>query len=176
MRQRTPTFFHFVVSEHEYLLRSDGLLLLRFGAVSKHLRLPLQGGLIDRLYASPYENDLVLMYELDDGESGWSKVTRVSANGSQVRWSAHVPGLNLATPCREAGSLYLAASGFIGKLTLKTGQFAWSHSGLYSRSHAFNVFDTPEVGESTVLFRASAQPGGSVETLLVSKESGKLLP
>ena len=69
----------------------------------------------------------------------------------------------------EGDDLYLTALGFIAKLNLTTGRYAWVHKDLYADGR-FNAFKRPVVGDAVVTFTDGAN------TITVEKRSGVLVP
>jgi len=125
--------------------------------------------LVERLWYLPLGHDLVLVHENTDGESGWGTVTRLTGERLQARWSTNIPSFNIGEGVMEGDDLYLTALGFIAKLNLTTGRYAWVHEDLYADGR-FNAFKRPVVGDAVVTFTDGAN------TLVVKKRSGVLVP
>jgi len=166
-----PDRFSFSVAGFQYSITARGLgLRSALGRAPQRFQLRLERGTwIERLSYLPLERDIILVYENADSESGAGIAVRLTGEGLQARWSAHIPSFNIGEAVMERDHLYLTALGFIAKLNLTTGRYAWVHKDLYVDGR-FNSFKRPVVGDAVVKFTDGAN------TITVDKRSGVLVP
>ena len=130
---------------------------------------------IEHLYYLEDGDSLFFIYEMSDGESGWGNAAGFDRATLRPLWRVHIPGFNVGDALVEANFVYLTAIGFVAKLNLRTGKYAWKHEGLYERNGAFNDFDLPRLEGDKVLFRGAGYYGKEPRTIIVHKRSGKIL-
>lgn len=153
-----PERFTFRDGTSDYVVRSDGRgeRVTRDGR-RRRFRIEVEkDNRIERLYFLPCQGDLLLVYEMTDGETGIGAVTRLSGDSLRRKWKASVLGFNVGVGLREGDDLYLTAIGFVGKLKLSDGRYAWKHDGLYQRYKAFNDFEVPRIEGDNVVFTESS--------------------
>ena len=82
-----------------------------------------------------YNNDILLLYEITDGDSGWSKLTRFKYSNNTLKniLDVKIGGFGLTGGLVEEHYIYLATLGTIGKFDLDTGNFAWKHNDIYTK-------------------------------------------
>ncbi|MDH5327063.1 MAG: hypothetical protein OEZ68_12850 [Gammaproteobacteria bacterium] len=115
---------------------------------------------ISVLYYGSYGDDIILVYETEDGESSASYVVRLDGQSLSPKWETHLEGFNTASGLIDAGFLYQTAIGLVAKLDLETGSFVWIHKNLYDRAYfSFNSFETPEKNGGKIVFREVLQTG-----------------
>src|SRR3989304_6867690 len=110
---------------------------------------------ISTVFSFLYSNDIYLIYEAHDHESGYVKIVRLDGQFLQSKWLTHIPGFNVGEGLVRDGFLYISAFGFIGKIDLKTGNYIWKHSELYLPPDYFNSFERPTIVENIVYFPES---------------------
>lgn len=127
------------------------------GAAAQTVRLALdENDFVESVQFIPHGEDVVV-FGVSNGDSAAGKVARLGDDPLAVRWTVHVPGFNLSPGWVDGGSLYQAAIGFVGKIDLETGRYAWRHENLYGiRSYgghaAFNAFAAPRRDGGDILF------------------------
>jgi hypothetical protein len=172
-----PKAFEFGLSDFSYHVGANGNGRREGGLVRRfNLRLD-SGEEITHVYFSKYGGDLLLVCEVAYGDGGRALVIRLEQPSMRARWKQRVPGYNVVA-AREGESLYLAAMGFVGRLNLRSGAYLWRHDGLNrvaAGPPAFESFEPPEVRGDTVLFREAAAAGRPAKTLLVNKQTGKII-
>jgi hypothetical protein len=146
------------------------------GAVDLTLQLPLNGAVVDRVLYARYAGDMILICELDDGESGSGLIVRLD---SQLlpKWHLQFPTFNLFVGALEDRFLYQAGLGTVAKIDLERGTFVWKRQGLYdSKLHSFNSFIEPEVVADEVVFReqVSPQQKRAAHLIRVNKLTGQM--
>jgi len=132
---------------------------------------------IDRVLYAEVEHDLLLIYEVSDGESGWGTIVRLATRSLTLKWRLNLPSFNISLGAIENARLYQAGSGFVAAIDLRRGRFVWKHTGLYDqRKQSFNAFSRPEVIGSEVIFREESAKGGGEppRVIRVAIGSGKM--
>jgi len=157
--------------------RAGQLRRYSLGKSAASVQLPLEKGFtVDAILYGMYSKDLVLVYEVSDGEVGFGYVARLRLKNLMLKWWTSLPAFNLSLGAIEDRYLYQAGFGFVAKLDLNTGRFAWKHDGLYDRAHSsFNSFRRPEVGRGEVVFREEPTyaANGPPRSIRVDKTSGR---
>jgi len=126
-----------------------------------------------RGYFGTFGDDVILVFEVHNFESGGIGVVRFDSRALEVRWRIHIPAFNLGEPGVEGRALYLSGVGFIGKLDLETGGFQWKHEDLLGKANAFVCFGPPRIGPDLVVFVGECDPGKKVE-IAFEKISGQV--
>ncbi|MDQ3917769.1 MAG: hypothetical protein M3348_04775 [Acidobacteriota bacterium] len=167
--------FEFGLSDFSYHVSANGNGRREGGGLVRRFNLRLDGGEeISRVYFSKYAGDLLLVCGVADG-GGRAFVVRLEQPSMRARWKQRVPAYNFAA-AREGDALYVAASGFVGRLNLATGAYLWKHDRpTPDGPPLFESFEQPEVRGDTVSFREAAAAGRPAKTLLVNKKTGKLI-
>ena len=168
--------FEFGLSDFSYRVSANGNGRRERGGLVRRFNLRLDSGEeISRVYFSKYAGDLLLVCEVADGDGGRAFVVRLEQPSMRARWKQRVPAYNVAA-AREGDALYVAASGFVGRLNLATGAYLWKHDRLtLDGPPLFESFEQPEVRGDTVSFREAAVAGRPAQTLLLNKKTGKLI-
>lgn len=120
------------------------------------------------------EDVLVLLYELSDGESGLSRISRIYLPTCELESTSDLPGFNLGPAVLEHSSLYVTVMGSVGRFDVEARAFDWAHGNLYER-HKLNGFKRPTVYPDRVVFPESTARSGSVpRDVIVDKASGAI--
>ncbi|HEV3470788.1 MAG TPA: hypothetical protein VG148_15800 [Pyrinomonadaceae bacterium] len=173
-----PEAFEFERSGYRYRVASNGAGRRTKDGAPRLFNLRLEGAdWIERVYFGEYEDNVVLVCEVRDGESGAGFVARLEQPSMRALWKTDFEFFNVGQPLRDGPHLYLTGHGFVAKLDLRTGLFVWRQRRLYGRAGAgtFNHFDPPEISGDTVLFREKPTGGVAPKTLRVNRKSGKIL-
>jgi outer membrane protein assembly factor BamB len=173
-----PERFCFALSDGIYQLESGGEGL-RVNAQGTHsFKLDWQHAAtmqIESLLMRTLAGDVLLAFQITDGESGAATVTRLERSTLRQRWHAHIPSFNISPPVIDGSAAYVSAMGFVGRVNLETGSYAWSVRDLYDyRTGHFNSVDSIRIRGDTVVF-ASTGSGRSSRLLLLHRENGTLL-
>ncbi len=131
-------------------------------------------GWIEKLYVAEYRGDLVLIGGIDYGETADGFLMRLAPDGFSRRWLASIPGCNVGKALLRERYAYVSAIGFVGKLDLNTGRYAWQNKDLYSKSEAFNNFATPFAEGTNIVFVGEGGPWQNNE-IVIDDRSGKIL-
>jgi hypothetical protein len=168
-----PEKFAFTVGQDDYIVLKNGTgQRLGRGNAPLSFSLQTEQGFLEDLRFFTWEGDLLLIYEVNYGGEGWGKVVRLDGRSLKPKWLAHIPGFNIGQGLVSRGFVYLTAIGFVAKLDLATGRYAWKLEDLYeSRPEAFNNFDSPpKVENGTVIFREETG-----KTLRVEDATGRII-
>ena len=185
-----PSEFEFSASGFKYTISSRGRAKREgvgdsSGRVRRFdLRLS-RGDVLERaIYHAEYRGDLLLLCQVGDGESGAGFITRLDGRTLAMKWKRSIPGFNVGQGLIENDHAYVTAIGFVGKVNLPTGGYAWRHSNLYRTSPKrvngyldddFNMFKLPKIEGDAVLFEEIDPYPIPVKTLKVQKQSGRIL-
>src|SRR6185295_2930400 len=129
---------------------------------------------IEKLYVAEVQNDLVLIGEVGNEESGAGFVTRLARSGFSRRWLTSMPGFNVGNALLRERYAYVSAIGFVGKLDLNTGRYAWQKKDLYSKNEAFNNFATPFVEGTSIVFVGEGGTWPKNNEIVIDDLSGKI--
>jgi hypothetical protein len=124
-----PVAFEFESGGFSYHITANGNGRRTKGDKTRRYNLHLGGGgeSIRRLHFSEYEDDLLLLCEVDGGERGPSIfMTRLEQPSMRALWKQSAPSGGVDT-LRRGGSLYLGGAGFVARLELSNGAYAWRH-------------------------------------------------
>ncbi len=167
----------FSTGEAKYEIDRQGRLLRSVtGANDKAAKLPFDGLDLDAVLYIPYEHDLILVCEVEDGESGSGLIFRLDPKLA-IKWRLKFPAFNLSVGALEDRFLYQAGIGTVAKVDLERGVYAWKHENLYDpKLRSFNSFRKPEIGLDQVIFQEELAPQlkGPARSIRVNKFSGKL--
>lgn len=169
--------FEFSASGYKYKISGrgrgertgDGTAVRRF-----NLRIRRGDFMDGSIYHAEYKDDLLLIYEVSNGESGGGFITRLDGKTLRIKWKARIPAFNTGPGLIEGNYAYVTAIGFIAKVNLQSGIFVWKHDNLY-RDDYFNSFVLPAVEGDTVLFRELTVYSRPVKTVKVQKRTGKII-
>src|SRR5947209_5563960 len=173
-----PKAFEFESSDFSYHVSPNGNGRREGGRLVRRFNLRLETGEeITHVYFSKYGADLLLVCEVAYGDGGRGFVARLEQPSMRARWKQRVPAYNIAA-AREGESLYLAASGFVGRLDLRKGAYLWKHADLFETRGGrgyFESFEVPRVSGDTVSFREAAVAGRPAKTIRLNKKTGKVI-
>jgi hypothetical protein len=179
-----PKAFEFEANGFSYHVAANGNGRRTKGDRMRRFSLRLDGGdFIEGFRFAVYEGDLLLVCELNDGETRGGLVTRLEQPSMRALWRRDVPAFNVGEPLRDGHDLYLAGAGFVARLDLRTGEYAWQHDDLKGDIEAaraggspaaFNAFEVPELAGDEVLFR-ERPVYNQRRTLVVNRKTGKII-
>jgi hypothetical protein len=167
----------FSIDEAKFEIDHKGHILRSVtGLGDKAAQLPFDGLVLDTVLYMPYKHDLILLCEVEDGESGSGLVFRLDSNLA-IKWRLKFPSFNLSIGALEDHFLYQAGLGTVAKVDLERGVYTWKHENLYDpKLRSFNSFRKPEVGLDQVIFQEEPVPNanGTARSIRVNKVTGKL--
>jgi hypothetical protein len=175
----TAERFRYTVEAAEFLVSADGHGVRTRNGEKTTFSLPLdEGSWIVKLQALPFKEDLIVIYEFEDGEESAAKAVRLHGTTLEPRWNVRIPAFNVALGVRDGQQLCIAGFGFIGALDVENPVFVWTHGNLYLRfGHAFNDFETPVVTAREIVFKegATALSGRRPWTIRVTRATGGMV-
>lgn len=126
---------------------------------------------IKTLYLHPLSNDFIVFYEYKDAAGAGSHAKRISANGS-VMWERPVYAFNFANPLIVGDYAYLSTMGFVGKLNLNDGKFAWKFENLDKK---FESFNQPKFFKDSMILFIQNTNSQIADSILIDDESGLIV-
>jgi hypothetical protein len=167
------SFFVFSAADRNYAFRHDGFAEIR--ALNfvhpRHLNLKMGGpGRLERLYTADVAGDLLLIYEVVNGNGGWGFIARLDQEARTFRWIAPIASLNIGPGLVEDNYVYLTGQDFLAKLDLQSGKYVWQQTEFAKQyGSAFLEFGLPEIDGATVMFR---ELSNRERTIKVDKATG----
>jgi outer membrane protein assembly factor BamB len=138
--------------------------------------LPYDSALTERIYSAPYHGDLLVLFDVSNGEQGWGGIARLQPPDFHVVWHVKIPSSNVGPAAIDGSSLYVSAAGFVARVDLEGGRYLWQHGGLYDATNQrFNAFLVPLVTRSEALFYEQVGLGATSrapKVVRVQKDSG----
>jgi len=175
--EHLPSSFEFSTSGYKFRILSTGRGRRTGGGVtprSFNLRLDNRDSLDRNIYYAEHGDDLLLICEVSDGESGAGFITRLDSRTLRMKWKQKIPAFNLGQGLIESDHAYLTAIGFIARINLQSGAYAWKHNDLY-RDGDFNSFKLPALEGDIILFKEEVIYDEPAKTIKVQKQSGKII-
>jgi hypothetical protein len=146
--ERRAAEYRFTSSGQEYVVKANGSLAVSAG---NGFKLPVSNGdFIETLYALGTGDQVAIAYQAQNDETVVSRLVSLSLPGLDRRWEAQVGGLNLGLPAVASGYAYVTAAGFVGKIDLASGRWAWRQDDLTKKYNRFESFGQPVVGRGFV--------------------------
>jgi hypothetical protein len=176
-----PEAFEFELRGFAYHVRHNGNGRRTKGKMTRGFNLRLdRGDSIGRLFYTELEGDLLLLLHIGDAGAGAGAglVTRLEQPSMRGLWRQRIAASEVGEPLREGQHLYVTGAGFVGKLDLRTGAYAWQLDGLEDMRGAepkpLHAFDPPALDGDAVLFRERPVYNPR-RTLVINKKSGKII-
>jgi hypothetical protein len=177
-----PTAFDFEMNGFSYRVAANGNGRRMKGDKTRRFNLHLEGGeSVRRLYFSEYEGDLLLLCETEGGEErAGTVITRLEQPSMRARWKQRAT-VRAVNTLRHEGSLYLAGDGFVARLDMKDGEYAWRHDDKREDEESKDLIPpgrylTPEVSGDIVTFNAERSSGDtSARVVRVNRKTGKII-
>ena len=169
--------FEFSTSRHKYRILRSGRGTRTGGGIASrsfNLRLDKDDFLERHLFFAEYEDDLWVVCEVSDGESGAGFITRLDGKTLRMKWKRRIPAFNLGQGLIEGEHAYVTAIGFVARVNLASGIYEWKHDDLY-RNNDFNSFKPPRVEGDLILFTEAESYGEPAKTIRLQKQSGKIV-
>ena len=177
-----PQYFKFSASGHNFHISENGRGRATDGKSRAHtfnLRLDRHYYLDSQFYYAEYQDDILLVCGVSDGEAGAGLIARLHGRTLSMKWRQHIRAFNVGQGLIEDNFAYLTGIGFIGKVDLDSGAYVWKREDLYDADEhgdgAFNSFQLPEIKDDVVVFRESdIHNRQAVASIQVDKRSGKI--
>ncbi len=170
--------FEFELEGFTYKITWNGAGRRIRGDSTRPFNLRLDGGdFLERVYYALHRENVILLCEVTDGESGAGFIARLEQPSMRARWKRHIPAFNVGPGLIEEEHLYLTGIGFVARLDLRKGEFEWQHEDLYRKGKgSFNSFQTPTVEGDAVLFKEKpVRDDTPARTVRVHRRTGKIL-
>jgi hypothetical protein len=174
-----PEAFEFEMNGFAYHIKSNGNGRRAKGRKVRGFNLHLDDGeVVARLFYSEFGGDLLLLLHTDIAGVGLGFVTRLEQPSMRGRWRQRIPAGDVGRPLRDGPNLYVTGTGFVGRLDLRTGEYAWQHDDLEvvrgAEPKPLHTFDEPELDGDAVLFRERPVYNPR-RTLVVNRKTGKII-
>ena len=174
-----PEAFEFEMRGFTYYVRHNGNGRRTKGKKVRGFNLRLdRGESIARILYSEFEGDLLLLLHTSIEGLGLGFVTRLEQPSMRGLWRQRIPASDVGEPLRDGHHLYVTGLGFVGKLDLRTGEYAWQHDDLEvargEETPAVHTFGEPELDGDAVLFRERPVYNPR-RTLVIDQRSGKVI-
>ncbi len=171
--------FEFVMNGFAYHVSANGNGRRTKGTKTRGFNLRLdRGEAVTHLFYSGFEGDLLLLLHTDVEGVGLGFVTRLEQPSMRGLWRQRIPAGDVGRPLRDGHDLYVTGLGVVGKLDLRTGEYAWQHDDLEVERGAepkpLHTFDEPELDGDAVLFRERPVYNPR-RTLVVKKKTGRVI-
>jgi hypothetical protein len=101
-----------------------------------------------------------------------------------MKWKRSIPAFNVGQALIEEDHAYVTAVGFVGKVNLMSGTFAWKHDKLYTNGlrnddsygdSNFTSFELPKVEGDLVLFTEVEIYKYPPTSVKVQKRTGRIV-
>lgn len=180
---RDRAAFEFEAGGFSYHVGANGGGRRTKGDRTRRFNLRLDGrDYVEGVRFTLYEGDLLLVCDVNDDEARAGLVTRLEQPSMRALWRQRVPAPEVGEPLREGDALYVTGAGFVGRLDLTTGEYAWLHEDLGGGGGAdgagaaqpFAAFETPEPAGDAVLFRERPVYNRR-RAVVVGKKTGKII-
>ena len=178
--------YEFTVSGYKYtiLSRGQGKRQNEKSSIRFNLRLRKDDYLDRLIYYAEYRGDVLLICETTTADYGSGFITRLDGRTLAMKWKRTIPGFNVGPALLEGNHAYVTAIGFVARVNLDTGAYAWRHDNLFvnylktgrSGDDDFNIFALPKLEGDAVLFTERETHPNSPQTLKVNKRTGKIIP
>src|SRR5215207_3598544 len=174
-----PEAFEFETRGFAYHVRHNGNGRRTKGKKARGFNLRLdRGESVNKLFYSEFEGDLLLLLHTTIADIGLGFVTRLEQPSMRGLWRQRIPASDVGESLREGHNLYVTGMGFVGKLDLRTGEYAWQYVDLEvehgTGPKPLHTFDDPELDGDAVLFRERPVYNPR-RTLVIEKKSGKII-
>jgi len=150
-------YYEFEAAGYQYRINRDG------SGTREHKDMPTLFFDIDLLkphheqidaivYYAEFKGDLLLICGTKLDDSGSAIVRRLRGDSLKIKWKQRIKAFNVGPGLIKGDYAYLTAIGFVGKINLVTGKYAWKHDGLY-RSGLYNSFQIPSIIGDRIRFK-----------------------
>jgi len=144
------------------------------GLILKHVD---QEGVVEYLACGAYKNSTVIWASVDMAGDGNCHLLSVKSADGALNWKKTIPVFNTRKPVTRNNFIYLCGIGFVGKINLDTGNYAWKRDDLYhgKENLRFNNFSNIFLYGDHVIFIEGEKPGASPRRkIIVNDASGKI--
>ena len=104
-----------------------GDLVATAGTAVTRAKVPFDEGNLDNVvYYTSYQGDLLLLFDVSNGETGWGGVARLRGPDFNAVWHVKIPAFNIGPATLEGPSLYVSGIGFIARVDVDRGRYGGS--------------------------------------------------
>jgi hypothetical protein len=141
------------------------------GLILKHVD---QKGVVEYLACGAYKNSTVIWASVDMAGDGNCHLLSVKSPDGPLNWKKTIPAFNTRKPVTRNNFIYLCGIGFIGKINLDTGNYAWKRDDLYhgKENLRFNNFSNIFLYGDHVIFIEGEKPGASPRRKIIVNDAG----
>jgi hypothetical protein len=138
---------------HTMIMTAGGILNVEDRKGKKHKITLYQDTslILETVNYSTFQNDLILIYQLNTGGDGWSEIVRVNLDVRKVIWKTRFGGFNLSPALLQDNFLYGSTLGYIGKVDLNNGGIVWEKQDLWEK-YKVNSFTGIGLNKDTAVF------------------------
>jgi outer membrane protein assembly factor BamB len=129
---------------------------------------------INRLQYAVFGQDLLLLAEEEAADSGAGFMLRLDPKTFKVKWRRQIPAFAGGPGLLESHFAYVTGTGFIAKVNLNNGTYAWQHGNLY-KDGKFTSFELPLIQGNEVIFEESTSENRQPQKIRVNKATGAIL-
>lgn len=104
----------------------------------------------NRLFYFSYKNDLIIIFETGDGESGWSCISRIEKNSTNIIYCEKFGHFNLNCIMKDNYILF-STIGQVGRIDVDSGKVIWQDEGLYEK-YGVNYSDEILISDNYVVY------------------------
>lgn len=117
--------------------------------------------LVDKIYLAPCGTDHYFVVWQETNHTGArSNTAMYKAGEPKPIWRKSFGAINPGIPAMDSACAYITCVGFVGKIMLADGSFAWVHDSLYETTNLrYQRFEVPLVYDDKVLFIDYPVPG-----------------
>ena len=165
-------FFVFATDSRNYTIRHDGRgECYATNVMRKNFDLKMgPGGRLERLYFLKQGADLLLLYEITDGRSGWAYITRMDQRTARPKWLAPVNAINVGVGMVERDDAYLISTNLVARIDLLSGKYVWQMTDFAQSVTA--EFRLTELTPDRVVLREDMEQGREIE---IDKKNGHVI-
>jgi outer membrane protein assembly factor BamB len=165
-----PIEFTVKTDTARYIINMDGAVTVH----SKKATLPLESGFyLVKLHYFNLDTILVLLADVEDGETGHTDVFSLNKNSLRVNWTKELSSYNASAGAEEQGRLYIGIKDYAYALDSKDGTVIWQVPGLYAKTGIMKYDSIAFQQGELVLFgknKAESKP----ETIRINKTTGTM--
>jgi hypothetical protein len=118
---KQQSFFLFTASTGKYAVRNDGLGEIRTSKTRAFYLTVGGSGRIEQVYFHEYQGDLLLLYEVSNGQGGIGYLTRLNPQTRKNRWTTPIDVNNIGSCKVEAEEAHCGELNEVTRINLKTG-------------------------------------------------------
>jgi hypothetical protein len=131
-----------------------------------------------------HDRDMIILAEQGDDESLGGLIFRLDTQTLKIKWKRDFPAFNIGIGVIESGFAYITGIGFVAKVNLQSGTYAWQHKNLYEAFNSqtnsggnFNSFQVPEIIGNEIVFTESddLSTGKRLKKIRVNKTTGNII-